>query len=225
MWSRRRRGLRKSSIPSPTLRTASEGSRGGSRSASPPRPGTLRARPDRTLRSDYCALAKENLRDEALIANAPDAALLACLCDDANKLKVIREAATAMKRWRQTAPIAALSSNPTSADRGPMAKNIVVFSNSTGQDGGGRAGQRICNIYMDVPITRIRSGLVPARVDLAEIDKNVGRCGSARDPLQSDNALPHGTRSSRNERLRLHLNSFVARLIMAIAPRRYRRLS
>ena len=59
------------------------------------------------LRGDYCALAKANLCDEASIAAAPDAALLACLRDDADKLTIVRDAAAAMKRRQQAAPIAA----------------------------------------------------------------------------------------------------------------------
>jgi replicative superfamily II helicase len=59
------------------------------------------------LRGDYCALAKANLCDEASIAAAPDAALLACLSGDADKLTIVRDAAEAMKRRQQAAPIAA----------------------------------------------------------------------------------------------------------------------
>ncbi|WP_050631758.1 DEAD/DEAH box helicase [Bradyrhizobium viridifuturi] len=59
------------------------------------------------LRGDYCALAKANLCDEASIAAAPDVALLACLRDDADKLTIVRDAAAAMKRRQQAAPIAA----------------------------------------------------------------------------------------------------------------------
>lgn len=42
------------------------------------------------LSGDYCALAKANLCDEASIATAPDAALLACLSDHADKLTIVR---------------------------------------------------------------------------------------------------------------------------------------
>jgi helicase len=55
----------------------------------------------RLLRGDYCSLANATLCDTAAIEGAPDAALLACLGKDADKLAVVRDAVGAMKARRQ----------------------------------------------------------------------------------------------------------------------------
>lgn len=59
------------------------------------------------LRGDYCALANANLCDEASIAAASDATLLACLGDNTVKLTIVRDAAAAMQCRRQIAPVVA----------------------------------------------------------------------------------------------------------------------
>ncbi|WP_426434044.1 DEAD/DEAH box helicase [Bradyrhizobium genosp. P] len=59
------------------------------------------------LRGDYCALAKANLTDEAAITAAPNTALLACLGNDVYKVKIVHDAAAAMKQRQQATPITA----------------------------------------------------------------------------------------------------------------------
>jgi helicase len=54
----------------------------------------------RLLRGDYCALVNATLSDTAAIEVAPDAALLACLGKDADKLAVVRAAVEKMKARR-----------------------------------------------------------------------------------------------------------------------------
>jgi helicase len=55
----------------------------------------------RLLRGDYCALVNAALCDAAAIETASDAALIACLGKDADKLAVVRDAVETMKARRQ----------------------------------------------------------------------------------------------------------------------------
>jgi helicase len=57
------------------------------------------------LRGDYCALANAALCDATTIEDAPDAALLACLGNDLEKVTIVREAAEAMKSRRRAQSI------------------------------------------------------------------------------------------------------------------------
>jgi helicase len=58
------------------------------------------------LRGDYCTLAKANLCDAAAIEAASDAALLACLGNDLDKLAIVRDAAEVMRSRLQVQSIA-----------------------------------------------------------------------------------------------------------------------